>query len=134
MAKRVASLVLAMLMLFVGSVAVSADDGDIQPLLDYTSSATVNLVISNNTAYCASQLIGYSSTTKIKITMTLQKKSLLWWSEADSWSATYYGNTAAMSRDCSVDSGTYRIKTVFVVYCGDDSETITVTTSEKDYS
>lgn len=136
MTKRITSLVLAILLLFIGSVAVSAATGEeaVQPLLDYTSSATVNLVISSGTAHCTSQLIGYASTSKIKITMTLQKKTLLWWSEVDSWTATYNDNFAAMSKSCSVGSGKYRIKTVFVAYCGSDSETITVNSPEKDYS
>lgn len=134
MTKRIASLALAMLLLFTGSFAVNAaiaDNNIAQPLLDYTSSATVGISISSGTAYCESQLIGYSSTDKIKITMTLQKKTLLWWSEVDTWTTTYYDSVALMSKSCTVGSGTYRVKAEFTAYCGSDSETITVTSGEK---
>ena len=136
MTKRITSLVLAILLLFTGSVAVSAATGEetVQPLYDYTSSTSVNLSVSNDTAYCTAQLIGYASTTKIVITMTLQKKTLLWWSEVDSWTTTYNDNVAMMSKSCSVGSGKYRVKSKFVVYCGSDSETITSYSLEREYS
>lgn len=132
MTKRIASLVLAILLLFTGSVAVCAD-GSVQPILDYTSSASANITISNGTAYCMAKLIGYSTTDKIKITITLQKKGLLWWNEVDSWTTTYYDTYAVMSKNCSVGSGKYRVKADFVAYCGSDSEKLTVCSLECDY-
>ena len=136
MTKRITSFILAILLIFTGAVAVSAATGEetVQPLYDYTSSTTVNLSISDGTAKCSSRLIGYSTTTKIKITMTLQKKTLLWWSEVDSWTATYSDTVASLYKTCSVESGKYRVKTVFVAYCGSDSETITTYSPEYDYS
>ena len=132
MTKRIASLILAILLLFTGSVAVCADNSDIQPLFDYTSSALTCLSISNGTACCTSELSGYKTTDKIKITMTLQKKGLLWWNEVDTWTTTYYDSEAMMSKYCSVGSGKYRVKSVFVVYCGSDSETRTNYSPEKE--
>lgn len=132
MTKRIASLILAVLLLFTGSVAVCADSG-VQPIYDYTSSTSVNITISNDIACCTARLIGYSNVDKIKITMTLQKKGLLWWSEVDTWTATYYDTYTVISKNCSVGSGKYRVKAVFVVYSGNDSETITSHSLECDY-
>ncbi len=134
MSKRIASLALAMLLFFTGSFAVNAAiaaDNIAQPLLDYTSSATVNMSISNGTVYGTARLIGYNTTDKIKITMTIQKKTLLWWSEVDTWTTTYYDSYATMSKSCSVGSGTYRVKAEFTAYCGSDSETITAYSGEE---
>lgn len=134
MTKRIASLALAMLLFFTGSFAVNAaiaDDNIIQPLYDYTSSTSVNMVIKNGTANCSAQLVGYASTDKIKITLTLQKKTLLWWNEVDTWTTTYYTNVATISKSCSVGSGTYRVKAEFTAYCGSDSETITTYSGEE---
>lgn len=135
MLKRVASLFLAVLLLFTGSFAANAVvlDDDIQPLFDYTSSVSSNLSISSGTAHCTTQVVGYGSTTKIKITMTLQKKTLLWWSEVDTWTTTYYDNTAMMSKTCSVNSGKYRVKSELVVYSGSNSEEITNYSLEAEY-
>ncbi len=124
MTKRILSLILSMFLLFTGSVAVAADDA-VQPRYNYTSSTTVNISISSNTAHCTAQLIGYSSVDKIKITMTLQKKTVLWWSEVDTWTTTYYNSYALMTKDCSVGSGKYRVKAEFTVYSGSNSEEIT---------
>ncbi len=134
MTKRIASLILAILLLFTGSVAVCAVDNEIQPLYDYTSSTLVNISVENNVAYCTAILTGYKSTDKIKITMTLQKKSLLWWNEVDTWTTTYYDSSAMMTKNCSVGSGKYRVKADFVVYSGSNSENITSHSLEYDNS
>ena len=90
------------------------------------------LVISNNKAHCTSRLIGYQSTTKIVITMTLQKKTLFWWSKVETWTGTYNDFVAELYKTKSIENGTYRIKTKFVVYSGSDSETITVKSPERE--
>ncbi len=134
MTKRIASLVVAVALVIVGSFAVDAVvDNTVQPRYNYTSSTTVNISISNGTAHCTAQLIGYSSTNKIKITMTLQKKTLLWWSEVDTWTTTYYDSYALMTKDCSVGSGKYRTKAEFTAYCGSNSENITSYSLEYNY-
>jgi hypothetical protein len=144
MSRKILSIVLAVLLLFTASVVANAESVEIdvientsseetvQPRYDYTSSTWVNLVISNNKASCTSRLIGYQSTTKIVITMTLQKKTLFWWSEVETWTGTYNDFVGELSKSKSIESGTYRIKTKFVVYSGSDSETITVKSPERE--
>ena len=104
---------------------------EIQPRYEYTSNCTASIGISNNKANCTATLQGYSNTTKIEITMTLQKKSLLWWSKVDSWSTTVNGFIGSLSKSSSISSGTYRTKAVFKVYNGSNSESITIYSQEK---
>ena len=145
MSRKIIAIALTMLLLFTTSFVANAqgvktdvvesisNEPTVQPRLDYTSSAMVNLVISSGKASCTSRLIGYKSTTKIVITMTLQKKTLFWWSEVETWTGTYNTYVGELAKSKSVGSGTYRIKTKFVVYSGSDSETITVKSPEKEY-
>ena len=135
MRKSLVSLILVLVLLFIGSFAVNAADSDIasQPRYSYTNSAASTLSISNGIACCTADLTGYQSTTKIKITIELQKKGGLWWNEVDTWTVTYYDNTAILSKSCAVSSGKYRAKSTFVVYCGNDSETITINSPEQEY-
>ena len=63
--------------------------------------------------------------TKIEATQYLEKKVLLWWSEVDSWNKTVNSNSLNMSNTkYNVGSGTYRLRTVFKVYSGSNSEEI----------
>ena len=144
MSRKILSIVLAMLLLFTSSIVASAEsintdiienissEETVQPRYNYTSSTTVNLVISNNKANCTSRLIGYQSTTKIVITMTLEKKTLFWWNDVETWTGTYNASVAELFKSHSISSGTYRIKTEFVVYSGSKSETITTYSPERD--
>lgn len=134
MTKRIASLILAFVLVFVGSIAVNAEvtDNAVQPRYSYTSSTVNALTISNGVATCSAQLTGYSNVTKIRITMTLQKKGLLWWNEVDTWTATYYQTYAVMSKTADVNSGKYRVKVEFTVTAGSNSEDITTYSPEKE--
>ncbi len=112
--------------------AISNEYTTIQPLYDYTASHVTNLTISGGTASCKASLTGYSGTTsKIEITMTLQKKTLLWWSNVESWTGTYNTYYGSLTKSKAVDSGTYRVKAVYKVYSGSKSETITGYSAEK---
>ena len=135
MSKRIFALCVAVMMTFVGSFAVNAttNNNTVQPKLDYTSSVAVNISISNNVAECTTQVIGYNSATKIKITMTLQRRGVLFWNEVDTWTTTYYDNVAMMSKTCGVNSGKYRVKAELVVYSGSNSENITNYSRECEY-
>lgn len=104
-----------------------------QPRYNYTLSHVEDLLLTGGQASCKSTLTGKNgTTTKIEITMTLQKKALLWWESEGTWSGTYntYYGTLRITK-AAVESGTYRIKTVYKVYSGSDSETITAYSSEK---
>lgn len=100
-------------------------ESQIQPRYDYTATISCSLNNSSGKAQCVGVVGGYSgTTTKIVIKMTLQKKTLFWWSKVQEWSSTTNAHTAAMSKTVSVDSGTYRVKLVATVYSGSKSEEI----------
>lgn len=106
-------------------------EDELMPLYSYTQSAAASLDISNGVATCLATLKGYSgTTTKIEVTMTLQKKTALWWPDVISWSTTYNNYYMNLSRSESVSSGTYRVKAEFKVYNGSKSETVTVYSGE----
>lgn len=110
-------------------------EADIMPCFEYTNTTYTALNISSSgTATCTARLNGYDgTTTKIVIKMTLQKKTLLWWSEVDSWSTTINTWYGALTKTASVDSGKYRVKTEFTVYSGSNSEEITTYSQETEY-
>lgn len=143
MSKRLVSVLLIVVMLFSLSSFASAEGAPIidkpefengntvQPLYDYTDLCITNLKIVNGKASCTADLEGYNgTTTKIEITMTLQKKTLLWWSAKETWTATYNTFYGTLTKSISVDSGTYRVKAVYKVYSGSNSESITSYSSE----
>ena len=127
--KIVALLLCAVLMCSVlpsTGAAVVPEDSTVQPMYKYTASATTNLVISGTTAYCKAALIGYSgTTTKVSIAMTLQKKSWLTWNDVETWKITTNSYQTSFSKSRTIDSGTYRVKVVYVAYSGTASETFT---------
>lgn len=145
MTQKLMSLILSVVLLFSCCIQANAETipevemeqtlsakEEIRPFDNYTNDCLVSLSISNGNASCYSELLGISSrTTKIEITMTLQKKTLLWWSKVESWTTTVNGYYAALSKTKSVDSGTYRVKAEFKVYSGSDSETIKQYSAEK---
>ncbi len=101
-------------------------NSEIQPCYEFTKSNNETLAISNDSALCGSTLTGYSgTTTKITIKMSLEKKVLWWWSEQTSWTATFNSYRGSLSKSYSVGGGTYRVKAVYTVYSGTQSETIT---------
>ena len=116
------------------NVLMQSDSG-IMPCFEYTNTTATSLSISSSgTATCSTSLNGYTGvTTKIVINMTLQKKTLLWWSEVDSWSKTINDSFGSLTKTASVGSGKYRVKVEFTVYSGSNSEEITTYSQEKEY-
>ncbi len=110
-------------------------ESDIMPCFEYTNTTATSLSISTSgTATCTARLNGYNGiTTKIDIKMTLQKKTLLWWSEVDSWSTTINNSYGALTKTASVGSGKYRVKVDFTAYSGSNSEKITTYSQEKEF-
>ena len=147
MVKKIMSLILSIVLIFCVSIVASAEspvvtpgtleqtESDIMPCFEYTNTTTTTLSISTSgTATCSARLNGYNgTTTKIVIKMTLQKKTLLWWSEVDSWSTTINNWYGSLTKTASVGSGTYRVKVEFTVYSGSNSEEITTYSQEKKY-
>ena len=148
MLKKIVSLVTCLSMVF--AVAVTANAAE-DPSVDassviiddnatpsgvarakYVRSTTQYLSISNGTATCKCEVVGYENTvTKVKITMILQKKGLLIWSDKQTWTKTVYSSEGALNKTYSVDSGIYRIKATYEIFTDSDSETITKYSEEK---
>ena len=114
--------------LCVSAQTVSSDNAEIAPLLQFTKNTTTILVISGGQASAAASFSGdKGTTTKVVITMTLQKKGFLglWWSDEASWTETFNSYNASMNRKHSVSDGTYKVKAEYVAYSGSKSETVT---------
>ena len=112
----------------------SVNENEVQPYYSYTSSIKATLSKLNGKAVCAGSVTGYNgTTTKIKITMTLQKKTLLWWSEVNEWTTTVSGYKATLEKTATVNSGKHRVKVEAIVYSGSKSETITVYSSTYEF-
>ena len=110
----------------------------ITPSWAYISDTTTTLSISGSgVATCTAKITGYSgTTTKVQITVTLQKKGgflNLFWTDVTQWSQTFDNYYGTLSKSYNVSSGTYRIRAVYVAYKGSDSETITAYSSEVKY-
>lgn len=129
--KCVVCLLMSLLLLMPLSVtasASSASENQVQPRWSYTNTTYVGLSITpQGKATCLADVLGYDGiTTKVHIEMTLQKYTFLWWSEVESWEATFNDVVGTLSRTTTVDdSDTYRVKAIFTVYSGSNSEEIT---------
>lgn len=130
MYKKFISLILsAVLLLGFSTNTFAVREPEIQPYYAYTQSYKTTLSISGGKAYCMAKLTGVSgTTTKVKITMTLEKKVLFWWSEKETWTQTFNSYNGTLSKTyIDTGSGTYRVNAEYIVYCGAKSETITDT-------
>lgn len=108
----------------------------IAPLYETASDAISTLTISGKTAKCESKLIGHSDVKSCKVVQTLEKKWGLWiWNEVDGASWTKTVDTRAISlvnTKSGLDSGTYRLKSVFTLTnSSGKSETITIYSEEE---
>lgn len=142
MRKRMISVILTVVMLCsmgMGTQLFSVhaqviEDAGIQPLYSYTAITTVALNIDNGVAICSANLEGYEGiTTKVSVDMTLQKKTLWWWSEVQTWHTTCYDCFVICEESTTVGSGTYRVKAEFIAYSGTASESITSYSQEYSY-
>ena len=112
----------------VSAQTFSSYNAEIAPFSQFTKNTTTILVISGGQASAAASFSGYKgTTTKVVITMTLQKKGFLglWWSDEASWTETFNSYNASMNRKHSVSDGTYKVKAEYVAYSGSKSETVT---------
>lgn len=102
-----------------------------QPWYLYTTTVTSVLSTSGTTGTCTSSAKGLSSVTKIEGTQYLEKKTLWWWDTVEEWSSSSSNNALHMNNSKSgLDSGTYRVRTVFTVYSGSSSEEVEKISSE----
>jgi hypothetical protein len=107
--------------------------GDFQPNYDNATIVITNISIAGGTATMNSTLQGRSGVTKIKCTLTLQKKSSSSWSGVESWSKEVNASSMTFTKTRTVSHGTYRAKATFKVYKGGSYETITKYSSQKTY-
>lgn len=144
MSKRVRSLVslmMSVIMLLsigtVGATTVSAEETSVQPRLSYTNYTFTGLDITTaGLACCTADVEGYDGiTTKVHIRMTLQKYTVLWWSDQITWENAFTGIEGALCRNTTVtSSGRYRVRAVYTVYSGSASEEIIGTSQEFQYN
>lgn len=145
MSKKIISFVLVTLLLLTAHLPASATylqndsvhkvsiEETVQPMYKYATNVLVSLNISNNTAQCVSHVTCVQGVTKIVVKMSLQKKTLLWWSNTEEWNATYNSTPIAhLAKSCGINSGTYRVKVKITVYSGSSSETITAYSPQKE--
>ena len=136
MIKKMTSIFIAVIMTMFCMSCISASAYDVSPRYGYTASCSSTLSISGASATCESSATGYSGeTTKIVISQTLQKRGSSGnWSDVSGayWKTTIYkyvGSARKVKNNLS--SGTYRLKSVFTVYAGNSSETITKYSQQK---
>ena len=124
--KRVVSALTVVLVIF-GMTGVSfAGEYDVTPIYDYATEAICQLNISNGTAAAYSKVRGnYGTVTKVSASMYLEKYNNGKWPTVRTWSDSKNSNVFELSRTTSVSEGLYRVRTVFTVYSGNKSETIT---------
>ncbi|MBQ8202733.1 MAG: hypothetical protein IJZ75_00430 [Clostridia bacterium] len=127
MLRKILAFVMCVVMLCGTGLVANAEaaENQVQPRYNYTNIITATLANSDGKALCAGSVTGYNgTTTKIAMTITLQKKTLLWWSDVQVWSRTTYTYYNDASYTKSVESGTHRVKVVATVYSGSNSETV----------
>lgn len=112
-------------------MSLSANYGVIAPYYDYTNSISSRIYISGQTAICGGTVNGKSSVNKIEMEMTLQKKTLFWWSKVETWTLTKYSSVATMEKSKAIESGTYRVEVKATVYSGNSKETVKVYSEER---
>ncbi len=90
--------------------------GEIAPLYLYTNSLTVGLSINNGTATCSATLSGhYGEIKTVLMHVYLEKKTLWWWSEVESWTQLYTDDYCHFSRKVAASGGTFRVRVVATV-------------------
>ena len=124
--KRVVSALTVLLVIF-GMTGVSfAGEYGVTPIYDYATEAICQLNISNGTASAYAKVRGnYGTVTKVSANMYLEKYNNGKWPTVRTWSDSKNSNVFELSRTTSVTKGLYRVRTVFTVYSGSKSETIT---------
>ena len=141
MSKKMRSLMcvmLSMVMLFSMNVwagaTVAAEEATVQPRFNYTAFTFTGLDISTKgAATCLASVEGYDGiTTKIHIEMKLQKYTVLFWRNVESWEGTFNDMEATFIKNATVGSGRYRVKAVYTVYSGSASEEITAYSQTKE--
>lgn len=132
MRKRVISIVLSMLILLIpcfsyANAELDAPTGEkIMEAYSYTSTVSTTLSI-NDTGVAKPRAVITGlpgTTTKLHVTMHLQKYSNGAWKTVQSWSSSTASNSLTLSKSKNVSHGKYRTHTVFKAYHNSSSEQI----------
>lgn len=115
----------------VSTMAVTTDEliyNEVMPALNYISKHTASLYISGSSATITVRVTGtYGTTTKTRISATLQRKSGSSWVNVKSWSESSNSYQTSLSESYSVSSNhTYRVKAVCKAYQHGSWESTTV--------
>ena len=135
MLKKLITVLLAVVISFGMIGAVSASNISTFDISGHTKASS--LIINNNKATCKSQYQSYNDDcSSITAVQTLEKRSwLVFWNTVGDKCTKTVTNTDALSftnYKYNLDSGTYRVKTVFTVVLKDGrSESVTVYSSEE---
>lgn len=129
--KKIVSVIMAIIMCMAFSISAFAETWSVG-----SEKRSSVLSVSSSTATCTSTYTDVdNSTSKIVITQSLQKQGLFWtWSTyAGEWTKTTKGSSASLSNKVyNLESGTYRVKTVFTITgTNGETETITLYSAEK---
>ena len=130
MFKRILALVMCVVLMCGTGLIANAEttENQVQPRYSYTNTISATLTNSGGKAMCAGDVNGYDGmTTKIVLTVTLQKKTLLWWSKVEEWTTTANTYYATLVKTVAVDSGTHRVKVEAKVYAGSNYENVDCT-------
>ena len=130
MFKKILALVMCLVLMCGTGLIANAEttENQVQPRYSYTNIISATLANSGGKAVCAGDVTGYNgTTTKIVLTVTLQKKTLFWWSKVQEWSTTANTYYATISKTVAVDSGTHRVKVEAKVYAGSNYENVDCT-------
>ena len=136
MFKRILALVMCVVMLCSTGLIANAEtaENQVQPRYSYTNIISATLANSGGKALCIGDVNGYDGiTTKIVLTVILQKKSLLWWSDVKEWTTTANTYYATYSKTVEVDSGKYRVRVEAKVYSGSNYENVDCTSQTYDF-
>lgn len=96
----------------------------------YAASAGAETVVirltgSRSSANCSTYVVGKSGTTRIAVTMTLQKYAKGSWQNEKTWSGSKNGSSYTIAKTKSLGSGTYRIKSTITASNSKGSQTTT---------
>ena len=136
MFKKILALVMCLVLMCGTGLIANAEttENQVQPRYSYTNTISATLSNSSGKALCIGNVNGYNgTTTKIVLTVTLQKKTLFWWSKVQEWTTTANTYYATISKTVAVGSGTHRVKVNAVVYSGSKSEEITMYSKTYDF-
>lgn len=76
-----------------------------------------SISVSNGTENAIVSVSGYTNCTKLKITLTIQKRNLLfWWDDVVSWTETFNVSSKNWQKIYDVGSGTFRVQARVIVY------------------